>query len=41
MAEAGDVKSLKLTVSDSRALIRLLKHTLGYDRYPLAPRLDP
>jgi hypothetical protein len=36
-----DTSFLALTADERRALIRLLKRTLDYDRYPLAPRLDP
>jgi hypothetical protein len=32
---------LDLTDEEKRALIALLKRTLEYVRYPLAPRLDP
>ncbi len=32
---------LDLTAEEKAALIALLKRTLEYARYPLAPRLDP
>ena len=32
---------LELTEEEERALIALLRRTLNYTRYPLAPRLDP
>jgi hypothetical protein len=34
-------EQLDLTDEEKRALIALLKRTLEYARYPLAPRLDP
>jgi hypothetical protein len=36
-----DDVSLALTEAEKRALIALLKRTLEYDRFPLAPRLAP
>jgi hypothetical protein len=34
-------EQLDLTDKEKRALIALLKRTLEYARFPLAPRLDP
>ena len=34
-------EQLDLTDDEKRALIALLKRTLEYARFPLAPRLDP
>ena len=34
-------EQLDLTDEEKQELIALLKHTLEYARYPLAPRLDP
>jgi hypothetical protein len=34
-------EQLDLTDEEKRALIALLKRTLEYARFPLAPRLDP
>jgi hypothetical protein len=39
-ARAGG-EQLDLTDEEKRALIALLKRTLEYARFPLAPRLDP
>lgn len=36
-----DTEQLDLTAEEKEALIALLKRTLEYARYPLAPRLDP
>jgi hypothetical protein len=40
-ALSGEGDSLKLTAEERAALIALLRETLEYARYPLAPRLDP
>jgi hypothetical protein len=40
-ALSGDDDPLDLTTGERTALIALLKRTLEYARYPLAPRLDP
>ncbi len=34
-------ETLTLTEDEERALIALLKRTIDYDPFPLAPRLDP
>jgi hypothetical protein len=35
------VTAVELTDDERAALIRLLRQTLDYARFPLAPRLDP
>ena len=37
----SDDVPLELTADERKALIALLRQTLDYARFPLAPRLDP
>jgi hypothetical protein len=37
----SDDRRLALTEDEERALIALLKRTIDYEPFPLAPRLDP
>lgn len=37
----SDDEPLELTADERKALIALLRQTLDYARFPLAPRLDP
>jgi hypothetical protein len=36
-----DTETLALTAAEKLALIQLLRDVIDYDRFPLAPRLDP